>query len=921
MSTLVWLKDAGERYLERIRTGDLVFLVELEINSEETTDVLEQLGRCRALPWESWAHACVAVAAVQVAYEAPGGERSFTRLFMKRLNQPYSQSVWEEQYGKRIEVLLQKYFPDDFRGYGSFRYVGPLYRHAGVPAIALPRFAQFLRRLISECGPAFSRQEFEWARQRVSGVASRFLSSEYGFQYARNAARILHSIDIGLIRPAELASIPGYRREFWSEVISVIGQSQAPRHSGSRKDYEDPVLALAEEEARLVLRFDPAAIKVNAVRLEGRPVLYSEVPVSGESAPRIDIQNRPFRFDRWWSPGESTAALFRGSDGRFVASDGGVPAGEYLLVAQDTVEPGSELAPDELGYLADSEYRIWRVVLEPETEVRGCNIYATGSKPAPQIQFGRSRRHNFGAHVFEGRLPELLLQNWDDENARRFWIFIEDGAGPRRLEIEPGAKRTHVTALCPATGAIWIEPRGFFRQASALPRLPFTLLPTGITVEFAPQCSWIEDTIFAQIVVPEGWSVACRYSKTESGMWRIPPRQRVLDGALVRNDVRIPFSVRVPRLGLYLHPPDRIWWADTVDATRKFHIEGTPGLSCSLCLRDDRGCEELSGEMRITQNGLVELRAVQVKDALALSGAAGGEFALRISREQLLATGWHYASGKRLRERIQGLPDVSPIFNLPRFGQVLKSVRDMHDHALANLDCAPIKEDTPIRQWLAEWAVCSAAFDGTQLTEDVSEWVGEQVTRVCDWYREATSIDAGEASAGMLATLPSEDALPLGRWRAQFRAVVQRLDRQSDVGGLVTSWRDAVRRKDGSADGESLALRPGGGHLTLGAHKYLVAMQNCRGSSRMKALNYAIGNLQRAWEPVSCPIVRAVAARLLALAYKHSGRSDQITDEVRGGYQQAGIIAENCSPWEGDYGTDLTSTGAVASNCAATERR
>jgi hypothetical protein len=668
MSTLSWLKNVGEQYLGRIQSEDLVFLVELEISSEDTAELLEQLGSCRALPWEAWAHACVAVAAVQVAYEAPGEERSFTRLFMKRLKKPYSQPIWEEQYGKRIEVLFQKYFPDDFRGYGAFRYVGPLYRHAGVPAIALPRFAHFLRRLMSECGPGFSRQEFESARQRVSGVASRFLSSEYGFQYARNAARILHSIDIGLIRPTELASIPGYRREFWSEVISVMGQSQAPRQPGARKDYEDPVLAFAVEEARLVLRFDPAAIKANAVRVGGRSVLYSEVPVSGESTPRVEIQNRPFRFDRWWSPGESPAALFRGSDGRFVASDGGVPPGEYLLLAQETIEPGSELAPDELGYLADSEYRIWRVVLEPDADVRGCNLYATGSKPAPQIQFARSRRHSFGAHVFEGQLPELLLQNWDDENARRFWIFVEDGAGQRRLQIEPSSKRANITVPCPATGAIWIEPRGFFRQTSALPRLPFTLLPTGITVEFAPRCSWIEDTIFARIVVPEGWSVACRYPKTESGMWRIPPRERVLDGALMRNDLRISFSVRVPRFGLYLHPPDRIWWADTVDPSRKFHIEGAPGLLCSLCLRDDRGCEELSGEMRITQNGLVELPAVQIKDALALSGAAGGEFALRISGNQLIATGWHYASAKRIRERIQGLPDVSPVFSLPRFG-------------------------------------------------------------------------------------------------------------------------------------------------------------------------------------------------------------------------------------------------------------
>jgi hypothetical protein len=34
MSRLTWLQNAGERYLERIKLEDPVFLVELEISSE-----------------------------------------------------------------------------------------------------------------------------------------------------------------------------------------------------------------------------------------------------------------------------------------------------------------------------------------------------------------------------------------------------------------------------------------------------------------------------------------------------------------------------------------------------------------------------------------------------------------------------------------------------------------------------------------------------------------------------------------------------------------------------------------------------------------------------------------------------------------------------------------------------------------------
>jgi hypothetical protein len=185
---------------------------------------------------------------------------------------------------------------------------------------------------------------------------------------------------------------------------------------------------------------------------------------------------------------------------------------------------------------------------------------------------------------------------------------------------------------------------------------------------------------FANIAIPQGWRVDCSYAKTESGMWRIPPGERVLEGALENSSVRVSYSVRVPRIGIYMHPPDRIWWADIVDPKRKLHVEGAPGLSFSICLLDDRGCEEISGERRIGRNGMCEFGALDIRDALSLSGAAGAEFALRIAGQELLVTGWHFASAARIRERIAMFPDSSPVFDLPGIGPLLKSIRDLHQH-------------------------------------------------------------------------------------------------------------------------------------------------------------------------------------------------------------------------------------------------
>lgn len=341
------------------------------------------------------------------------------------------------------------------------------------------------------------------------------------------------------------------------------------------------------------------------MRLNGRPVLYAEVPITFVDAPRIEIDKREYRMDRWWSPGQSPAALFRSSDGRFVASEGGVPGGDYFLVAQEAITPDGELSPDELDYLAETDYRIWRVSLVPEMDVRECNLYATGSKQPPQIEFAGSRHHTLGTHVFEERLPDLVLRHWDDENARRFWIFSDDGSGPRRLEADAGCNRLPLRVPCPATGAIWVEARGFFRQASALPHLPFIVLPRGVSIEFSPQCSWIDEPSFARISVPKGWHVRSSHKQTESGMWRIPAKERVLEGALQTGDLRVPFSLRVPRVGVQMHPRDRIWWKENDVPERILHIEGIPGLRCAVWLLDDRGRQEISGPLRIGQKGAV----------------------------------------------------------------------------------------------------------------------------------------------------------------------------------------------------------------------------------------------------------------------------------------------------------------------------
>jgi hypothetical protein len=888
---------------------------------EEATELLENLGRCYALPWKPWAHACVAVAAVHVAHEATGQERSFTRVFMKRLGREYSQAVWEDQFGKRIEFVILNYFPDDLRGSAAFRYVGPLYRHAGIPAIALPRFAQFLRRLISDCGPGFTRHEYDTARQRVSGIASRFLGSEYGFQYARNAARILHQIDIGLIGPTELDGIPGYRSEFWSEILEVVGKSADVERRAASAPRVDPHLALLPEDGRLVLRFDQRDVRSGAVRLDGRSVLYAEIPVSGCEAPRLEINGRLQLLDRWWAPGQSAAALFRGSDGRFVASEGRVPAGDYYLVAKEDIAPDADLAPDELDYLANTDYRIWRIKLLPETAINATDLQATGSRHAPLIDFARSWRHSMGGHFFEDSLPDLLLWHWDAENATRFWIFMDDGSGPRRLEIEPGGSRLHLNVPCPASGAIWVEARGFYRQSSALPYLRFTVLPKGVRVEFSPTYSWIDEPAFVQVTAPSGWKTRCVFKLTESGKWHVPPGVRVFDGELENGALRLPFSLRVPRVGLHMQPPERIWWEECSVSGQTMHVEGAPGQVCSICLINDQGVREISTPFKIAHNGITRLRGIDIRDALALNHITASEFGLAVTAGQPLRAGWHYASATRIRERIQTLSDHSSVFSLPIIGAGLRNIRDLHRGELATLDFTFNDLPTLLRQWFADLAWCAHSIDATTLSVNVIDYTSSAVKSACDWYRLAVACTTpGPVSAEILKAAPPDLAVvPLDRWKAKFKALIRRLEFQSDVTALIKRWRDAVKCRDNSAVEEAFAKRSEGGELTEGAQRYLTGM-GLHGQSRMRALNSAIGSFQRVSERTNCPLIRAVASGMLTLAYNHSGRSHQITDELRAKYQTSGLQPDSFSPWDGDYGIDFASTRTMEADSGPTER-
>lgn len=468
-----------------------------------------------------------------------------------------------------------------------------------------------------------------------------------------------------------------------------------------------------------------------------------------------------------------------------------------------------------------------------------------------------------------------------------------------------------------------MESKGLFRQALALPRLPFSVLPKGIAVRFTQQCFRADEPAFARISLAKGWRVVPR--PTVDGLMQIPTGERLLEGVLENGDFRMPFSIRVPRVSLAIHPHQRIWWREDRQRKRTLHIEGVPGLSCALWLLDDRGPVELTKSFRIGESGLFRLCEPDFRDALDLACSAAGELALSIADEPPLPAGCHFASGPRIIERVWDAPDSSPLFRLPELGETFRLIRILQSRELANLDCHFAEDESPVRSWLSGMALCARTFDGTRLIADVSEDVDEAVRVLCEWYTRAVSCTSPcEPSAAILKDRPSDlsdlKVVPVTRWKNKIQEQIRRLELQSDLAALIAEWRNAVMQLDGTASSTVFAKRSGGEQLTNGAEWYLKGMRH-HDSTRQNALTRAIGDLERCRERTDCSFVRAAAAILLELAYEHSGRSEHISDVLRKDYQNVGITAADISPWNGDNGANFDSIRTMATGSPAASRR
>src|SRR5262249_12486788 len=150
-----WLEEVGAEYLAKIDALAPQFLVELEISDSELMEIFHRLSVARPTKW-TWAQlACLAVGAVHAAARADQSEESYREVFYQRLGRDFDQNEWENHYGPRAIAFLRERFVVELLDQGPYRYVGSIYRHAGIPVPARHRFAGLLANLL-KLGAAFT---------------------------------------------------------------------------------------------------------------------------------------------------------------------------------------------------------------------------------------------------------------------------------------------------------------------------------------------------------------------------------------------------------------------------------------------------------------------------------------------------------------------------------------------------------------------------------------------------------------------------------------------------------------------------------------------------------------------------------------------------------------------------------------------
>jgi|GEM_PF-5892384 hypothetical protein len=230
----------------------VLFMGQIALDQEETDLGLDVLG-CKIrqiLHWESHALS-LTVLAVNCAYHYYD-ERGFWVHFCGKLSLEDTLAQ-QTRLGVVIERFLEQRFTSFNKRSGPYRFVGGILEQCGVARRFLHQFADLLLQLDRSVGwTGVQRLDHIGYTGHIPESYSKFftmfLKDNSGWCFVNDIARSLSQLQRGLLTPAQLCRLRGYRPGFWQELLPLLRLTAPLPHKRvhippSKPVWDNPVLS------------------------------------------------------------------------------------------------------------------------------------------------------------------------------------------------------------------------------------------------------------------------------------------------------------------------------------------------------------------------------------------------------------------------------------------------------------------------------------------------------------------------------------------------------------------------------------------------------------------------------------------------------------------------------------------------------
>lgn len=531
---------------------------------------------------------------------------------------------WQQCLGPAIERFCVRTFADDPNIGQSYRYVGLVWRHAGLRPVDVPRVADWLCQLAKSGGgwPGLlahpERVADEVVRARwASPYLAEFMKAN-GAGLCQHMVLLLARLGQGFVSPEEVREA-GQRYVPLLEAIQDRSRVRPVRAlpSGPAR-LPDPVVVLRQDAGALELCFDSAGVAAAAydcdqlgsvtmprVRLPSPKPWYSGTLGRGPARRSWGVVG--------WRNGPETQ-YFRTADGRRLSVGAGVaparpPRQECYALSTEVAPAGVEVF-EQFGRFALGGTQVYLL------RVRAADAALEVAVPPELVWDARPGSRLPGAcagdvAVWTGPLPRLQVV--PPEACAGWRVMAEWDGTIRRLSVESDGS-VDVQVSPGVLASIWLEPPRELRRDSdpAVRTVRFVRLPPVVLRFPGRLLAADESCVFAC----EG-DVEWRWPDAEpldpGRRYQVAPTWPLIEGTVhVPGGATIPVIRLIPRAGLRApdgSPPEEgaVWWLDGWE--RDVVVTGWPERPVRCRLRSPFGDAEefnfpdsfdLGGEARLS---------------------------------------------------------------------------------------------------------------------------------------------------------------------------------------------------------------------------------------------------------------------------------------------------------------------------------